>query len=200
MSILNALGGVFVHFNFLDYGFVGVLVATMLVGGFKGFCKQLVSWFFWVLAGYISYFYSFGLAEHWFGSTFSSPVVCVLAVNLILFGSAFLMSFLFNRFMQGMLLVTGLSVFDRFLGVYFGLVQGVFLIAIVVTGFSSTGIKDEIWWKRSRVVVMTSALVPIYAEDMMRVVDRSFSNINRAWMSNFGGWFIWEFDQNQQDV
>ena len=199
MSILNALGGVLSHFNFLDYCFVGMLIVAMLVGGFKGFCKQLVSWFFWILAGYISYFYSFGLAERWFGSTFSSPIVCVLAVNFILFGSAFLTSFLLNRFMQGVLSVTGLSVFDRFLGVYFGLVQGVFLIAIVVTGFSSTGVKDETWWKRSRVVVMTSTLMPIYAEDMIRLLDRSFSNINQAWMDNLGGRFTWEFDQNQQD-
>ena len=71
MSILNALGVVLGHFNFLDYCFVGILITAMLFGGFKGFCKQLVSWFFWILAGYISYFYSFGLAEQWFSSEIS---------------------------------------------------------------------------------------------------------------------------------
>jgi len=30
VSILNALGGVFGHFNFLDYAFAGVLVVAML--------------------------------------------------------------------------------------------------------------------------------------------------------------------------
>jgi len=33
VSILNALGGVFGHFNFLDYAFAGVLVVAMLKFG-----------------------------------------------------------------------------------------------------------------------------------------------------------------------
>ena len=199
MSLLNALGEVLNHFNFLDYGFLFLLICAMLMGGFKGFCRQLVSWFFWILAGYISYFYSFSMAQRWLSSSFNSPFVCVLVANLMLLLMVFLVVFLVNRLMQGMLMVTGLSVFDRFLGVYFGLIQGAALVACLVVGFSSTSIKEEPWWSGSRVVTMTSALMPIYASDMIGMIEGSFARVNDVMVKNFGSHFSWDFDPKQKD-
>lgn len=197
MPLLSSISNLFSHFNTLDYAFIGILVVAMLIGGFKGFCRQIVSWFFWILAGYVAYNYSTHLADHFLSGRLSSPILRLLIVNFGLVVSAFVFSFLFNRIMQSLLSVTGLSVFDRFLGVYFGMVQGVVMIAIVVTGFSATSLKQEPWWRHSRVVVMTSALMPIYAEDMVKLIDSTLSGLHVFWMKTAGEQFKWQFDSTQ---
>lgn len=197
MSLFSSLVGVFSHFNFLDYFFVGLLVVAMLAGGFKGFCRQVISWFFWIVAGYVAYYYSFELADHFLSNTFSSQIFRVFVVDVGLLFLAIVLSFLVNRIMQTLLSLTGLCVFDRFLGVYFGMVQGALLIAVIVTGFSATGVKDEQWWRHSRVVVMTSALMPLYAEDMVGFIDTSLRGLNALWMKSAGEQFTWRFDNHQ---
>ena len=194
MSLLNSIAGVLTHFNALDYCFVAVLAIAMLAGGIKGFCKQVVSWFFWIVAGYVAYFYSSDLAELFLSNIISTQILRVLVVDLCLLAGAMFLVFAVNRVMQGLLILTGMSVFDRFLGVYFGMLQGVVLIAIVVTGFTSTGVKNESWWKGSRVVVMTSTLMPIYADDMGRLIDYSLKGLNKMWMGSIGNQFSWGID------
>jgi membrane protein required for colicin V production len=199
VPILNTITTVFQHFNYLDYAFMTLLVIAMLVGGFKGFCRQIVSWFFWIVAAYIAYYYASDLAEYFFSSRLTSPLLRLLLVNFALFVVTLVMSYLFNRIVQALLSLSGLSVFDRFLGVYFGMVQGVVLIAIVVTGFSATGIKNEPWWRHSRVVVMTSALMPLYAEDLVQVVDASLKSLNKLWDKGVGDQFSWQFDSSRDE-
>lgn len=191
MSLLNSFIAIFSHFNMLDYCFVAGLVVAMLAGGMKGFCRQVVSWFFWILAGYVAYFYAQPIGDALLGQSISVPMLRILIIDLGLLAGAMLCSFIVNRLMQGVLIVTGMSVFDRFLGVYFGLMQGAVLIAVVVTGFASTGIKHEAWWRESRVVIMTSALMPIYADDLGYVIDYSLKTMNKVWMQSIGDQFSW---------
>ena len=191
MSLLNSFIAIFSHFNMLDYCFVAGLVVAMLAGGMKGFCRQVVSWFFWILAGYVAYFYAQPIGDALLGQSISVPMLRILIIDLGLLAGAMLCSFIVNRLMQGVLIVTGMSVFDRFLGVYFGLMQGAVLIAVVVTGFTSTGIKHEAWWRESRVVIMTSALMPIYADDLGYVIDYSLKTMNKVWMQSIGDQFSW---------
>ena len=194
MSLLNSIARVLSHFNALDYCFVAILAVAMLAGGIKGFCKQVVSWFFWVIAGYIAYFYSFDLAELFLSNVISSQILRGLVVDRCWLTGAIFLGFLVNRMVQGLLVLTGMSVFDRFLGVYFGMMPGFVMIAVVVTGFSSTGVKDELWWKDSRVVIMTSTLMPIYADDMGRLINYSLKGLNKMWMSSIGNQFAWSFE------
>ena len=97
MPLLSSISNLFSHFNTLDYAFIGVLVITMLIGGFKGFCRQIVSWFFWIMAGYIAYHYSTHLADHFLSGRLSSPILRIVIVNFCLVAGAFVLSFLFNR-------------------------------------------------------------------------------------------------------
>ena len=191
MSLINSVAAVFSHFNALDYCFVAMMVLAMLAGGMKGFCRQIVSWFFWIVSGYVVYCYGSDLADSFLKQSISTPFLRVMAVDVAIIVSAMILSFVVNRLMQGVLVVTGMSVFDRFLGVYFGMMQGVVLIAIIVTGFASTSVKHEAWWRESRVVVMTSALMPVYADDFGRLIESSLKNLNLLWMRSVGDQFAW---------
>ena len=191
MSLINSVVAIFSHFNALDYCFVAMMVIAMLAGGMKGFCRQIVSWFFWIVTGYVVYFYAGQIADNMLKQSISTPFLRVLVVDAIIVVSAMIMSFVINRLMQGVLAVTGMSVFDRFLGVYFGMMQGVVLIAVIVTGFTSTSVKHESWWRDSRVVVMTTALMPVYADDLGQFIEYSLKNLNLLWMQSVGDQFSW---------
>lgn len=193
MSLVNAVGGVLNYFNYLDYAFVSFLVVAMLVGGFKGFSKQVVSWFFWIVAAYVAYFYSVGLSERFLSGFFTSPLVRIMVANLAIFTAAFVLSRVVNRMVQCLLSLSGLVVFDRFLGVYFGLVQGLIMVAVLVTSFSSTRIHEEPWWSQSRIVVMASALMPIYAEDSVNWIEAKFADVHGVLMKRF----VWTFEDRQ---
>lgn len=197
MSLLNSAVAVFNHFNTLDYAFISLLVIAMIAGGLKGFCKQVISWFFWILAGYVAYFYANDVGEIFLRGYISSGYLRLIIVDVSLLICALVVGFVVNRLMQGMLSLTGMAVFDRFLGVYFGLMQGVVLVAVVVTGFSTTTVKHEDWWRGSRVVAMTSTLMPIYAEDMMKLIDWSLRGMNEVWSRSVGEQLSWQLDPSK---
>ena len=191
MSLINSVSAMFSHFNFLDYVMLGFMSCAMLLGGIKGFCRQIVTWFFWLVAGYIGYYHAVALSEVWLVSVTS---VQLIRVGLIVFGlmlMAMMCNFVLNRIMQGLLQATGMVVFDRFLGVYLGLVQAVVMVAILVTGFTATSVRHEMWWQESRVVAMTTALVPIYATDSKRLVDQAFTHIHALWSNHMEGQLTW---------
>jgi uncharacterized membrane protein required for colicin V production len=196
---MSAVSTVLSHFNFLDYMAIGLISCAMFLGGIKGFCQQIVSWFFWLVAGYIGYYHAVSLSNVWFVSVASAQVVRIGLVLLSLLLVAILCSFVLNKIMQRLLQLTGMVVFDRFLGVYLGMVQAVVMLAFLITGFSATSVRHEHWWQESRVVTMTAALMPVYASDAGRLVDQLFAHMHKLMAHNVTSQLNWGSD-NEQSV
>ena len=163
-------------FNTLDFGFSAVLGMTMLVGGLRGLSRMLLSWGMWLSSAYVLYYHSTDLAsipglDHYFTSDILQfGVVCSSVVVL-----TFLASAVSQMFMGRCIHVMGLYFVDKFLGLYFGLAQGILLISFVILSFANTPFSQDPWWHSSFFVGATMQYAPVYSNAYVQFVQ-GFTN------------------------
>ena len=129
-----------------------VLVVIAVSGGIsviRGFVKEAISLATWVLAVWVALMFAPKLAllmpESW-----ESPTLRWMVSAVALFMTTLLVGGLANFLVSTMVEKTGLSGTDRSLGVVFGILRGVAIVAVVVLLVSGTSLARESWWTESR--------------------------------------------------
>jgi len=136
---------------FIDYLLLAIVVASAVIGIFRGFVKEAMSLVSWVLAVWVSI--QFGhVAAEWLGGTIDSYTLRLWGGRaLLLVGTLFLggaISWLISSIMDE----TGLSGTDRAVGILFGLARGVILAGIVVLLLEFAGFSESSWWQDSKLI------------------------------------------------
>jgi membrane protein required for colicin V production len=117
--------------NWLDIVIL-VLVAGSAVSAFrKGFSRELVG-LGAALAGIVLGSWFYGTAGSYLLPYMSSRAIANFLGFLLVFGGVLLLGSLAGRILHGVLKAVGLSIFDRVLGVGFGLVRGALLAVALV--------------------------------------------------------------------
>lgn len=142
--------------NWIDYIFLAIVVGTGIFGFLRGFIKEIISVVTWILAvfGALHYGdmftgYMHNLSDDPVVLTYLSRGATFLVIFIVGWITGFILTMMFN--------VTGLSIFNRILGLAFGGIKGfVFLLAITylaeLTGFSGTQS-----WQQAGLTKFTSA-------------------------------------------
>ncbi len=139
-------------FNVADITIVAIVSLSALISLFRGFVREALSLVSWVLA-------------FWFGLSFSHPASDFLT-NYIksptlrlgaAFGGIFIIVLIacaiINAFISRLVESTGLSGTDRLLGVVFGLIRGVLLVAaLLLVAQLTTPMAQESWWTGSGLI------------------------------------------------
>jgi len=129
-------------FHTIDYIILAVIGLSVLTGLFRGFVKECIALIVWVVAIWCAYTYT-STAASWLTSYindasvrtavgFALVLVVVLLIGAIING---LLSFVLHR--------TGLSGTDRLLGMLFGFVRGVFIVALVIVVLNMTSLPKK---------------------------------------------------------
>lgn len=133
----------------LDWIFVALLLASMLMGAWRGLVYEFLSLVGWVVA--------FGVAQ-WLADDVAALLPLEQSRETMRYAAGFIVVFVVTVFACGFLAwlgkklveAIGLRPVDRTLGAVFGLLRGlVFLLALVVVA-SLTGLDGVDWWKESR--------------------------------------------------
>ena len=141
-----------VGINWADIIIIAIVLFSALISLFRGFVREALSLVSWVLA-------------FWFALNFGHPLSDLLA-NYIksptlrmgaAFGGIFVVVLLacgiINFIISTLVDKTGLSGTDRLLGVVFGLIRGVLLVAaLLLVARLTTPMADEAWWKSSALI------------------------------------------------
>jgi membrane protein required for colicin V production len=132
----------------LDWIFLGVLLASLLLGAWRGLMYELLSAVSWIAA--------FILAQ-WFAPDVALKLPMAGSAEAVRYAAGFAVVFILSVFAGGLLAklvqklfaAVGLQPADRALGAAFGLVRGVVLLlaATVVVGMSP--MKSSAWWMES---------------------------------------------------
>lgn len=136
-------------------GFDWVIVAIVLVSGlisiWRGFVREAISLATWVLAFWVALFFGPKLMVL-MPDSLESPTVRWLAAVIVLFMATLLVGGLANFLVSTLVEKTGLTGTDRALGVVFGILRGVVIVALVVLLVGETALQREGWWQDSRLV------------------------------------------------
>ena len=158
--------------NWPDYAILAVLAISVLVGGLRGFIKEVFSLLVWSAAFLVAYHFAGDVAilmeeAVTLPSARTAMGFTGLFIAVLLVGG--LMNYLLGRLVE----TTGLSGTDRLLGGVFGAARGVVLIVAVLLVSGFTPIPDDPWWKESLTIQRLMPLVSWAAEHLPEsVVDQ----------------------------
>ena len=142
----------------LDWIFLVVLGASLLIGAWRGLIFELFS-----LAGWVAAFF----AAQWFAADVGQRLPVAGGEGALSYAAGFAVVFVIAVFVFGfvawlakkMIEAIGLRPADRSMGALFGLVRGGVLLLVVAVIVGLTPLRDEAWWEESQgAYVLTQVL------------------------------------------
>lgn len=134
--------------NWLDYVFIGIIVASAAISLMRGFTREVLSIVVWVAAFWISMHFARQLASYLDGYI-HSPTLRLGVAFAGLFIAVLVVGGLINYLAHTLVGRTGLSGTDRLLGMVFGGLRGALIVGLLVLMAGLTSIPRENWWQRS---------------------------------------------------
>jgi len=129
-------------FHTIDYIILTVVGLSVLTGLFRGFVKELIALCVWVLAIWLGFTYMHSL-DPWLKPYIDDDSVRVAVGFIIILLSTLLMGAIVNAVLSFVLHRTGLSGTDRLLGMVFGFVRGIFIVALVIMLLNMTSMAKK---------------------------------------------------------
>jgi len=137
--------------NGADYLILAVLIVSMLLGFARGFMREAISLIAWLGGIWLAWRFAYIVEPH-LGGLIADPPVSIWVSRSVILVAAVLTGW-FVAALLGYLIRPGLSlVVDRLLGMFFGLVRGAVVLAVLVMFAQVTQLDRVDWWKGSRLM------------------------------------------------
>ncbi|CAH0534059.1 Colicin V production protein [Vibrio stylophorae] len=139
----------------VDYVIIGIIAFSALVSLIRGFVKEALSLVIWFAAFFVASQFYPQLAQYF--TQIQDELLRNGAAIAVLFIATLILGAMVNYIIGQLVQKTGLSGTDRVLGVVFGGVRGVLIVAAVLFFLDAfTTFSDSDWWR-------DSVLIPRFA-------------------------------------
>jgi membrane protein required for colicin V production len=160
--------------NGADYLILGVLAFSMLLGLFRGFVREAIALLSWLGGLWLAWRYA-PLLEPLFRGAVSEPASMWIARAAIVV-SVLIVGWLLAAMLGYFLRHSALSVMiDRLLGMFFGVVRGAVVVAVVVLLAQFAQLQQTKWWQRSTLLPYAAECagwIQAFAETGMEALER----------------------------
>lgn len=137
--------------NGADYLILGVLVISLLLGFFRGFLREAISLIAWLGGLWLAWRFAY-LVEPHLGGLVAEPPASTWVARALIFVGVILVGWLVASLLA-YFIRPGLSLLiDRLLGLFFGLVRGAVVLAVLVILGQIAELDDVAWWRESRLM------------------------------------------------
>ncbi len=142
----------------LDWIFAGVLLLSMLLGGWRGFVYEVLSLAAWITAFVVARWLGADVAQH-LPMQGASDLLRQIAGFLIVFIGSLMLGTLLAVLVKMLLTKVGLRPVDRLLGAIFGVVRGLLLLLLATALVQLSPLKDSATWQQSTGAHLSSGLL-----------------------------------------
>lgn len=133
----------------LDWIFVAVLLASMLVGAWRGLVFEVLSLLGWVVSFFVA---------QWFAADMAALLPLGESAGSLRYAAGFVVVFVASVFACGfvswlakkLIEAIGLRPADRTLGAVFGVLRGMVLLLAVAVVVGLTSLHESPWWQESQ--------------------------------------------------
>ncbi len=141
----------------VDVAILALIGVSTVIGLMRGLVKEVLSLVAWVAAFWVAIGFAGALSPH-LGFVSESEVMRAIAAFAILFLASLLVAALLNHLIAMLVKGTGLHGTDRVLGMVFGFLRGIVVVAaLMVIGLVADQQQAD-WWQGS---FMVDALEPV---------------------------------------
>lgn len=160
--------------NGADYLLIGVLAFSIVLGMVRGFVREAIALLAWLGGLWLAWRYSpvvepmlDGLIDDPPASTWVARAVIVIAVVITGWMLAALLTYVLRH--------SSLSIMvDRLLGLFFGVLRGMVVIAVFVMLGATVQLDEARWWKQSRLLPYATEFagwIQTFAETGMKLLE-----------------------------
>ncbi|MEO7391472.1 MAG: CvpA family protein [Ramlibacter sp.] len=140
----------------LDSVFVAVLVASLVLGAWRGLVYEVLSVLSWIAAFIVAQWLAADAAAM-LPMTGSSPPVRYAAGFAVVFIAVVFAGALLAWLTKKLVAAVGLRPVDRMLGGLFGLFRGAILVLALAVVVTSTPLRSAGWWSESKGAAVATA-------------------------------------------
>ncbi len=159
--------------TYIDFVILGIVLVSALISVLRGFVKEAISLASWVLAFWVSATFAGKLSQLLAGAL--TVVQLRLAISfVILFLATLLVGGLANYLVGSLVSRSGLSGTDRALGVVFGVLRGVVVVAVLSLLAGLTTLTQAPAWSESLLVEYFQVLAVWIRDHLPEEVARNF--------------------------
>ena len=137
--------------TYLDFTILGIVLLSAVISVLRGFMKEAVSLISWVLAFWVSATFA-GKLSMLLPDVVSVEQLRVALSFALLFLATLLVGGLANFLLSTLVSRSGLSGTDRALGVVFGVLRGVVVVAVLVLLAGLTDLTRQAVWEESLLI------------------------------------------------
>lgn len=162
------------HMVWIDYAIIGIIGFSCLISLIRGFVREAISLISWACAFFVaSHYYPY--LTGWF-SGFNSELVRNGVAIAVLFIATLIVGAVVNYVISTLVNKTGLSGTDRVLGLCFGALRGVLVVAALLFFLDSfTGIASSDGWRQSQVIPHFRFIIDWFFEYLRHSSDFLYS-------------------------
>lgn len=135
--------------NWADVAILVIIGISALLSLFRGYVKEMLSLVAWAAAFWVAFAFS-DQGAVMLVDYISTPSVRMAVAFAVLFVATLIVGGLVNYLMGQLVEKTGLSSTDRMMGLVFGIVRGVAVVAIIVLLAGLTPVPQDPWWRESQ--------------------------------------------------
>ena len=137
--------------NWADYAILTIIGISALLSLFRGYVKEMLSLVAWAAAFWVAFAFS-DQGARMLAEYIATPSVRMVVAFAVLFVATLIVGGMVNYLMGQLVEKTGLSSTDRMMGLVFGIVRGVAVVAIIVLLAGLTPVPHDPWWQQSQLI------------------------------------------------
>lgn len=163
------------HWNLFDYVIVGVVLLSVIVGFFRGFLREAISLATLFFAFYAALKFSYVISGMF--HFVSNPRLEYILSAIVTFIVVMVLGAMINKVAGGLLMATGLGIFDKLLGLGFGAARGLLFVTIMLLAIQVTRMDNLAWVQQSDLAPRFQPIVTYFSG----MLPKELTNVT-AWM------------------
>lgn len=143
--------------SFVDIAIFAIVVVSIVIGIARGFIREMLSLFSWLGALWIAYTNA-TLGAVYLEPYISQPPFRVVIAFAGIFIVALILFSIVSHILYRLLAIAGISGVDRSLGMLFGLLRGVVIVALLIIAATFMDFTSQSWWQEA---ILVSYFAPV---------------------------------------
>ncbi|MDR0996484.1 MAG: CvpA family protein [Zoogloeaceae bacterium] len=136
--------------TWFDFAVLAILGVSVLLGAWRGVIGEVIALAAWIIGFFGAKAFGGQVAQALYGGLIDTPILRLCAGWATVFFAVLAVLGLVRIFSKKLIAALGMSLSDRLLGFFFGLVRGALIVLVLVALGGLTDLPKERWWANAK--------------------------------------------------